>query len=124
MGDNTQGFLVGLIFVSMQNYLYLLLVTFKLTFKQLYKNCFIFAVIGLWRNLLVLVITLLLGLIIFMLFPISIVLVMTIFLSTCGFISMFTVYPLVKRYMIDPIVNEEKAAEEVQEDEQVFTDRI
>jgi uncharacterized membrane protein YesL len=116
--------LVGLIFLSMQNYIYLLLVTFKLTFKQLYKNCFIFAIVGLWKNLLAGIIIFIFSGIIWLFQPISMILVITIFFSTCGFISMFTVYPIVKKYMIDPILNEEKQVEEVKEDEQVFIDRI
>ena len=38
----------------MKYYMYFMLVTFKLSIKQIYKNSLIFAFAGLWRNLLLL----------------------------------------------------------------------
>ncbi len=114
--------LVGIIFISMQYYIYLLLITFKLTFRQLYKNSFLFAIIGLWRNILVSILLLLLSLVIFLFYPISLFLVLFIYLSTCGFAIMFIIYPNVKKYMIDPIVNKDENTENSNDGEQIFKD--
>lgn len=43
---------VFLVFIFMQYYIPLMIVTFDLSLKQIYKNAFIFAIVGLWRNIL------------------------------------------------------------------------
>ena len=116
---------LSFIFLCMQYYMYLLLVTFKVTFKQMVKNSFIFAIVGLWRNLLATIILALLIIaeivLVIITYPVSILFVALIFLSLNGFVVMFIVYPLVKKHMIDPITDKENPEESLQEDT-VFTD--
>ena len=114
--------MMSLLYLFMHYYIYVMLVTFNVTFKQLFKNSFIFAIIGLWRNLLVTVLLLILGVLIVLFFPMSIIVVFFIALSTMGFIVNFTVYPLIKRHMIDPIVAEQEQDNEENLEEQLFND--
>lgn len=118
-------FIVSMIFVFMQYYMYFMIVTFHLTFKQLLKNAFIFAFLGLGRNILISLCILIFGVAIFVLgliSPLAIILYLTIFFSTTGFIINFMAYPLVKKYMIDPALAEQKAEEEPTEKDQIFND--
>ncbi|MDR3206920.1 MAG: DUF624 domain-containing protein [Oscillospiraceae bacterium] len=91
------------IYLFMRNYIPLMTVTFHLGVMQLLKNAWIFAVIGLPRNLLVLVVNgvLLVGLAVYV--PLGEIALFPLFLfAFMGFVSVFTCYPVVKKYMIDP----------------------
>ena len=121
------------IFTMMQMYIYPMMVTFKLSISQLYKNALLMTLAKLPSNLGIFILTLLLTLVI----PLAAV----FFLGTLGIIiclfyyiflgfgfslllSNFHVYRQIKKYMIDPILKEEqrkknaeRAAEEDKEEE-------
>ncbi len=113
--------MVSVIYIFMHYYIYLLLVTFHVTFRQLYKNSFIFAMVGLWRNIFLTAILAAFGLLIFIFMPVSFLAVFFVLSGTMGFIINFTVYPLIKKLMIDPIMEQENK-EDSQDDEAVFDD--
>lgn len=96
-------FALLLLYLFMRNYVYLLAVTFELNVFQILKNAWIFSVIGLWRNLLVLVVNaaLIVACLLFT-WP-ELILVPLFLFSLTGFVSMFTCYPVVKKHMIDPL---------------------
>ena len=84
-------------------------ITFDLTFRQAYKNAFIFSIAGFLRNLLLTVIIGGLGFLVLMVIPLTaltvfIYLLLLIFLlfSFFSFLVNFTVYPLIDRYLIKP----------------------
>jgi uncharacterized membrane protein YesL len=100
---------VLIIFVFAQYYVPVSIVTFDLNLKQIYKNSLIFSIIGLWRNLLITFILLIVfgGLYILLyMVPVSlffIVLFVFLFLfSFCMFLINFIVYPLIDKSMIQP----------------------
>lgn len=93
------------IYIFMRYYIYVLLITFRLTLKQLFKNSFKFAWIGLFRNILT---TIIVGVITFFVLsyitsPIVLIFVFLLYFTTCGLIINFIVYPLIKKYMIDNV---------------------
>ena len=94
--------LSGTILLFMNYYIFTMMITFDLNFKQLMKNAFIFAWIGFWRNLLI---TLILAIITFFVLAyfsfIGTFLVIFLYFSTCGLIINFITYPLIKKHMID-----------------------
>lgn len=93
------------IFTFMQYYLYVMVITFTLKLKQLYKNAFIFALAGFLRNIFITVailITLLITYILFVLFPLSLLLVLFISLSFLGLLINRSVWGQIKKLMIDP----------------------
>lgn len=96
------------ILLFMNYYIYVMMVTFKLTFKQLIKNAFIFAWIGFFRNILITVFIGIISIICYVLVigqsPATAFIVMFVvflYFSTCGLICNFTTYPLIKKHMID-----------------------
>lgn len=113
------GFLIlaFVIYMMMHMYIYPMLVTFKLSVKQIYRNALLFAMMKFLPNLgillicaAVLVATFWNPIIGFILFPF-------ITLSLIGFITNFYVYPQLKKHMMDkveiqPSTNVEKVFEE------------
>jgi len=96
--------LTFIIFLMMHLYIYPMLVTFKLTVKQIYKNALVFAIIKFFPNLGILLLIALLLFVTMGLYPvIGIILYALITVSTTGLIINFYVYPKLKKYMIDRV---------------------
>lgn len=102
-------FLTFIIFVMMHIYIYPLLVTFKLSVKEIYKNALIFTLIKFLPNLGILLLCVGLVVITFI-FPVAgIILLPTITLSTIGLITNFYAYPKLKKYMIDQLESQDNS---------------
>ncbi len=103
-------FAVGLIYLMMRFYLYLMLVTFDLSIFKILKNALIFTILGIKRNLLALLgLILLIGLhvlLIIFLIPMGIsiplVLPLVYIFAFLGFIATYAAYPVISKYMIEP----------------------
>lgn len=95
------------LFFSMNLYIYPMIVTFRLTLKQLYKNAAIFAVIKWLPNLCILLLTaacILVPLLFidgYFAFIVSLLLYVLIAPAFMSFLHTFYVYPTLKFYMID-----------------------
>lgn len=101
--------LLLVIYAFMRQYTYLMAVTFDLRLPQIMRNAFIFAILGLWRNLLALVL-IIVTVVVFVLLNqiVELVMVPLLLFAFCGFIGMFCCYPVVKKHMIpDPPQEEE-----------------
>lgn len=95
-------FLALTVWSFMRFYVYNMMVTFRLTFKQLIKNAFIFCWVGFFRNLFAAIILLAVFIGVSMLnFPYQLLIYGTLFFSFCGFLVNFMVQPLIKKHMID-----------------------
>ena len=110
-----------IIFTVMNYYVYLLMVTIELPFIHLIKNSFILSVLGIKYNVVVFIFTFIVGAVEVLFFPITLPVVLIIGVSTPMFITTFGVYPVVKKYCIDPVLD---AQEEDQEEEAVFSDEL
>ncbi|HHV98523.1 MAG TPA: YesL family protein [Clostridiaceae bacterium] len=100
------------IFIMMHLYIYPMLITFKLTVKQIYKNALIFAFIKLIPNALILLLCFAIVFATFLNYLIGILLLILITYSLIGLITNFYVNPIIKKYMIDRInenANNEKS---------------
>lgn len=96
-----------LIFVMMHLYIYPMLVTFKLSLKDIYKNAFIFAILRFFPNIGILFLCFVLSAMLFLILPvIGTILFPIITMSTIGLITNFYVYPTLVKYMIKPAQNE------------------
>lgn len=90
-------------------YVYPMMVTFNVTFKQLLKNSFILCIIKWFRNLITLILDaviialplLLLPMTNYIVFVLSIVLYFALVPGIITLINMFMVYPVLKKYLID-----------------------
>ena len=141
------GFVVAItaiVFLTfMSYYAYLIIVTFKVNMRQLIKDCFLFAIAGLGKNIITTLILSLFGgfLFIFGVVPVvgplfnpevpasldaaCLAAGMYLFFipSLVSFIVNFNVYPCVKKLMIDPTLAKMQSEEtEEAEDETVFED--
>ena len=104
-------FALTLIYGIMRFYTYLMLVTFNMKLGKILKNALIFTVMGIKRNIMALLgIALLVGisvlLIVFLLpmkFAVVLILPFLCLLAFCGFMYTYAAYPVIKRYMIDPV---------------------
>lgn len=105
-----------IIYLMMHLYIYPMLITFKLTIKQIYKNALLFAFIKLIPNLLILILCFGLVLLSFLNYLIGIVLLIFLTFSLIGLITNFYVYPVIKKHMIDKVDGEE--SNEVQKAEE------
>ncbi len=100
---------ISIFFIFSQYYIPVMIITFDLKLKQIYKNAFIFSIVGLWRNLLLTVIlaVIFFGLyILILLMPLTMILAVAfaifILFSFCMFLINFMVYPLIDKMMIQP----------------------
>ncbi|WP_411676796.1 DUF624 domain-containing protein [Caproicibacter sp.] len=102
---------IALLLLFAQYYVPLMAVTFDLNLLQIYKNALIFAIIGLWRNILITILLAVLTLILYLSqimalsLMIGIVFVLTLLFSFGMFLINFTIYPLVDKTMIQPYQN-------------------
>lgn len=118
--------IMTLIYTMMHMYMYPMLVTFKLTNRQLFKNAFIFAIIRFFPNLGILILCGLFIVLTFILPNVGLLLFFTITVSTVGLITNFYVYPALKKYiMIEPEQQKGTADEaSCEEDGPVCEDKI
>lgn len=110
--------LVSVIFLFAQYYIPVMIITLDLTLKQIYRNAIIFAILGLWRNLMLTVIFAVLFFANFVAFyiqmPLTVLIAITlIILIAFSFISYlvnFAVYPLIEKMIIKPYYAKQNAS--------------
>jgi hypothetical protein len=110
------------IFAMMNMYIYPILVTFKLSIKQIYKNALIFAVIKFFPNLGILLLSAFIILLSFgMIFPFSqligIFLYLFLTISFIGFMTNFYTYPKLQKFMISRLEEDDDDEDEDDDDE-------
>ena len=108
------------VYAVMRMYIYPMLVTFDLKTFKLFKNAFIFAFVGLGRNILGLIgviLAIAINMFVFWFFmPLGIVLPFVLTIAVIGYISVYVAYPKIKEVMIDPY-NAENGVEPEEEAE-------
>ncbi|MBQ3508054.1 MAG: hypothetical protein IJA91_05830 [Clostridia bacterium] len=104
-------FALILIYGVMRFYTYLMMVTFDMKLGKIFKNALIFTMLGVLRNIMALLgILLLVGIsaaLIIFLVPLKVAVVIIIpflcLLAFCGFMYTYAAYPVIQKYMIDPV---------------------
>ncbi len=118
-----------IIYAAMRFYTYLMLVTFNIKLSKIFKNALIFTVLGIKRNLMaalgilllaVLMVAVALG---FMqistsLLGVAIIIPFLCFLAFAAFMYTYAAYPVIKRYMIDPVPVKTPAAATTSSDDE------
>jgi len=92
-------------------YTYLMIVTFNIKLGKAFKNALIFTVLGLKRNIMALLglvlVTAFAVILIVIFLPmglgVMIVLPLIYYLGVCAFIYTYAAYPVIQKYMIDPV---------------------
>ena len=103
-----------ILYFFMRSYIYVQLVTFKLSIFKIFKNSLIFALLGLKRNLCAFlgVLAVILFEVLFMfgtngiLVPVAVAAPLAILFSTFSYIKVYSAYPKIKEYMIDPYLED------------------
>ena len=118
-------FALIIMYIIFRVYAYLMLVTFDMKLTKIFKNALIFVVVGIKRNALAflgLIIATALAIVPIAVFlplglGVALVLPFIYYLGTCGFITTYAAYPVIKKYMIDPVgkdtPNNENSSDEV-----------
>jgi len=88
--------------LMVRQYIYVLAVTFRLNLRGILKNAAIFALVGFFRNLLVLIPQILLLAPILLIGVYDIVALPLFFFGFTGFLTLSSAYPLVYRHLIAP----------------------
>lgn len=105
--------LLSILMLFAQYYVPVMIVTFDLKLRHIYRNAFIFAVLGLFRNLLITAV--IAGIIIASLFApgvfifVPFLLLIIFIFAFVGYLTSFTTYPVLDKYLIQPFY---KKAEE------------
>ncbi len=112
-----------IIYVFMQFYVPIMIITFDLKLRQIYKNALIFSVLGLGRNLIIAAVTALSLYIIwqslnYMLLTVVLVAVFMILIGFAahGLLVNFCVYPVIEKYLIIPYYGDPNRTEEEKND--------
>jgi uncharacterized membrane protein YesL len=106
-----------LVVTFMNFYMYTMIVTFRMTLRQMLKNAFIFSVLGVVPNLITVVINGVLIALLALFFPVTILFIAIMACSTLSFISTFNAYPRIEKYMIIP-----QQPKDEDEEEKIFSD--
>lgn len=105
-----------------QFYIPLMIVTFKMKYSQIFRNALIFALVGLWRNLLLLVLLSVNALLLYYLawntatLALLFILLLLITFSFISFLINFIIYPIIDLHMIQPLKSKEKSNDEDEND--------
>ncbi len=100
-----------IMYIIFRFYIYLMAVTFDMKIRKIFKNALIFIILGIKRNIMALlglsIVTLIAGLMIFLFLPmglgVTLILPFIYYLGFCAFIYTYAAYPIIKKYMIDPV---------------------
>ena len=114
--------IIMIFYIFMRYYIYLLLVTFNITIRQLFKNSAILAMAGLGRNLFTSIILLSLIMLIFYNYVVGIVIMLIIGTSTLSFIIVFNSYKPIKTKIVDPYLAKLKEEEDAERPAKVHID--
>lgn len=100
-----------IVYLFMRHYFYTIAVTVNLSCFAILKNSWYFVVLGFWRNLWAGFVCLLALVVCFFTLPlVSLITLPLLFYSFSGFAVVFTCYPVVKKYIIVPALEQEAAA--------------
>ena len=106
------------IWLFMRHYTYLMAVTINLSVLGILKNAWLFVVLGFRRNIISALVTLACVVISFLLAPLlTVITVPLFFYSFTWFCTVFTCYPIVKKYLILPALEAEQAGENKTQEE-------
>jgi len=96
-----------IVYLFMRHYFYTIAVSVNLGCFAILKNSWLFVVLGFWRNCWAGIVCLLVTVLCFFTLPIvSLIALPTLYFSLTGFMVVFTCYPVVKRYIILPAMEQ------------------
>ncbi len=107
---------LALLYFFMRSYIYLMIVTFDMSLFKMFKNALSFTVLGVKRNFMFLLGTLVLLMLeyvlLFAYFPLAVIVPFVILPSLIVTMGIYAAYPVIQKYMIDPYYEEIAESEE------------
>jgi uncharacterized membrane protein YesL len=110
---------LAILYTIMRPYIYLMMITFDMKIRKMFKNALIFSALGIKRNLLAalgIVLLVVLHVVLIILFMpqviITVILPILYIFAAIGFITAYAAYPIIDRYMIAPYRKNEESEEE------------
>jgi len=97
--------MVMLVAIFASFYVYLMIVTLDLKLAAIIKNALIFAILCMRTNFITLFFLLIMYSITFLFFPMSMLLLVTIFFSFTNFIICYNSYPHIRKYAVEPYLD-------------------
>jgi len=95
-----------IIYIIMRIYIYLMMVTFDLSIKKMFKNALIFVIVGFKRNLMaflgIAAVVMLEYFLLALYFPLGVILPFVCLFSVSSMMQVYASYPKIKEIMIDP----------------------
>lgn len=106
-------FALIILYIIFRFYTYLMIITFNMKLRKVFKNALIFTALGIKRNVMALIglllITILAVIPVVLFLPmglgVALVLPFIYYLGVSAFIYTYAAYPVIKKYMIDPVDN-------------------
>lgn len=120
---------ITILFIFAQYYIPVMIITFDLKLRQIYKNAFILALLGGLRNLLMTIffLALLLGAYLSLalgpVFFIALLLMILILFAFCNYLINFAAYPLIDKYLIQPQISKDTALEKAESDGEILENK-
>ncbi|MFT8889962.1 MAG: DUF624 domain-containing protein [Ethanoligenens sp.] len=90
-----------LLFIFMHYYVFVIMTTFNMPLKNIYRNAMMFAFLGVGQNFLITIFSAVILFVTCVWIPILMVLLPFITIGTIGFLVNFAVWPVIQKYMID-----------------------
>lgn len=101
------------LYFFMRYYFYQMVVTANLKISAILKNGWLFAILGLGRNIIATIAIVLSAALMMFIHPIvELITVPLIGFSFCGLIAVFTTYPIIEKYIVKPVRDAEKLTDE------------
>lgn len=122
-----------IVYFFMRYYMYVQMVTFKLSIYKMIKNSLIFAILGFKRNIMaflgIIALLILEFLLIFsfggILLPFAVAAPLAILPAAMSYMKVYAAYPKIKQYMIDPYYEEHpEELPQMPDDEPIMTDDV
>lgn len=100
---------LAILYLIMRPYIYMMLITFDMKVRKMFKNALIFSALGIKRNLMgalgIVVLLAVHALLMFLFLPeviITVIVPIVYIFAAIGFITAYAIYPVIDRYMIAP----------------------
>ena len=114
---------IAILYAIMRPYIYLMMITFEMKLRKMFKNALIFSALGIKRNLMaglgILLLLALHVLLMILLLPeviITVILPIVYIFAAIGFITAYAVYPVIDRSMIAPYRKPHTEDDDIEDD--------
>ncbi len=119
---------IFVVYAVMHQYIWTMMVTFELKLKQIVKNAFLLTVMAFPRNILFIIVTALFAVVVYLMYfylspLLGALITLLLFFSIYGLTMQMFSYPVIRKFMLDPLEEKEKDDEDEIEEEENTADQ-